>query len=235
MSRWKSPEFCLYYVIAAWVYFELSRVTVEMSSSASNAEFHRFSGRLSPGWLFGRRLDNSDGQYANFRNKIPMLFGLLAVHVGVGRWLAVRKVSGRWLAFNLAFSLIVLGVLHGVGGVVKIVSILSCNYVLVNALKPSRVKVGACWAFGIGILFLNDWYRGYQFSIICPPLSFLDSYSGLVPRWYVTFNFSVLRMISFAMDYNYALHPELQKVIELERSKVDRYSDKGRILYSHSL
>jgi D-alanyl-lipoteichoic acid acyltransferase DltB (MBOAT superfamily) len=55
------------------------------------------------------------------------------------------------------------------------------------------------WTFNMMILFLNEYYSGYKFASIGFPQ--LDVYNGLLPRWHVFFNFGMLRLVSYNMDY----------------------------------
>lgn len=104
-----------------------------------------------------------------------------------------------WKTFNLIFSFIFLSVIHGIN-LVKILIILSINYYISQNTKGKTARIAA-WVFGISILFANELFEGYPFRKLFPPLAFLDQYGGLLPRWDVNFNFSMLRMLSFNIDY----------------------------------
>ena len=98
--------------------------------------------------------------------------------------------------------------------------ILYLNYSLSKKLPKEYIPT-ATWVFNIGVLFANELCRGYSFgriySFVFPqPLSedsltavnwgtWLDGYGGLIPRWEVLFNITVLRLISFNMDYYWSL------------------------------
>ncbi|KAF9007390.1 glycerol transporter [Cyathus striatus] len=71
-ARWNTFEFKVYYFVAAVIIPMMVWIPVTLSNSSHpNYEFYR--GRLSNGWLFGRKLDNSDAQYRSFRNNLPVL------------------------------------------------------------------------------------------------------------------------------------------------------------------
>ena len=109
--------------------------------------------------------------------------------------------------------------LHG-SSAFKILVILYVNYTLATKLKRNYVPF-ATWTFNIAILFANELCRGYPYASVTGLLRpssgysndsshngtqsdwglFLDSYGGLVPRWEVPFNITVLRLISFNLDY----------------------------------
>lgn len=123
--------------------------------------------------------------------------GLIVLHFGLQR--AARVINVTWAQFNLLFSFIFLYVLHGLN-LLKILVLLTINY-YISKNTTGRVLVISSWAFGISLLFLNELYEGYPFRNCFPPLAFLDEYAGMMPRWDVNFNFSMIRMISFNMDY----------------------------------
>lgn len=103
-----------------------------------------------------------------------------------------------WRTFNLFFSFVFLFVIHGVN-TFKILAILAINYQISTKTHGKTAKV-LTWVFGVSILFANELLEGYPFRKIFPPLAFLDAYGGLMPRWDVNFNFSMLRMVSFNID-----------------------------------
>ena len=104
--------------------------------------------------------------------------------------------------------------LHGFSAF-KILFILYINFALATSL-PRHVIPIAAWTFNIAILFANEMARGYHFVDIAARLEplygaapewgkTLDSYGGLIPRWEVLFNITVLRLISFNLDYYWSL------------------------------
>lgn len=119
------------------------------------------------------------------------------------------------ISFDVPFTAIFIVALHGFSAF-KIVGILYLNYCLTTKLPRSYVPA-ATWIFGVGILFANEFGKGYPYASIlgiflpASPVSekdsfttnfghTLDSFGGLIPRWEVLFNFTVLRIISFNMD-----------------------------------
>ena len=129
----------------------------------------------------------------------------------------------RRVDFDLYFGLIFLTALHGFSAL-KVVSILYINFCLATRL-PKQYVPAVTWVFNIGILFANELCSGYRFAVLAgifrswfrasesgigrlPPEnwgSWLDSYGGLIPRWEILFNFTVLRFISFNLDYKWSL------------------------------
>ncbi|KAI0107877.1 MBOAT, membrane-bound O-acyltransferase family-domain-containing protein [Nemania sp. FL0031] len=126
-------------------------------------------------------------------------------------------------SFDFGFAIIYLVALHGVS-ILKILGILYLNYQVATTLPRKSVPV-ATWIFNIGILFANELCKGYKFKDIASVLwaflsgglidesnsslvnwgRWLDSYGGLMGRWEILFNITVLRLISFNLDYYWSL------------------------------
>ena len=167
---------------------------------ASHPEFHKFANLLSPGWIPGREVDNSDGQYSGFRDNIPYLLLLLILHPmfrGLfqtgrpqpeGLWpildthgptVAVRRRDSRMnerLKFDVCSGIIYILALHGVSAF-KVILILYVNYQLATKLPKSQVPAAA-WIFNVGVLFANELCQGYPLAAIVgtifPPSIALD-------------------------------------------------------------
>lgn len=125
-------------------------------------------------------------------------------------------------SFDSVFALIFLTALHGFS-VFKVVLILYINYSLATKL-PKKYVVAATWIFAVGTLFANEIFNGYPYAKIEKFLmpwasqgslqgggvklswgSWLDDYSGIMPRWAILFNLTVLRLVSFNLDYYWSL------------------------------
>ena len=128
---------------------------------------------------------------------------------------ANSRFDGR-VSFDLYFALVYLFALHG-SSAFKVLLILYVNFMLATRLRYYYVPI-ATWTFNIGILFANELCRGYPYAGFARFLqpwsdvaesnssssdwgSYLDSYGGLIPRWEILFNITVLRLISFNLDY----------------------------------
>ena len=235
--KWNSIEFYFYLLVFAFCVPNMYWSVVEVSQPDS-PNYKKYEHLLSDGWLFGRRVDNSDGQYAGFRDNVPYLATLLLLHpllrrayesltgasassptangsskASTGNAAAERRLSSR-LNFDLAFALVFICALHGFSAM-KVLIILYINFNLAMGL-PRNYIPAATWIFNVSILFANELARGYPYTslsaTILPSYSaasdlgkFLDSYSGLLPRWDVLFNITVLRLISFNIDYYWSL------------------------------
>lgn len=269
--RWKSPEF-IYHALVFFVAVPLMFKTAYDVSKrkdafalwralrtdgvriASHQNHNKFAPLLSPGWIPGRKVDNSDQQYATFRDNVPYLFIVMTLHPLLRRLFdsfynsAPTSASDslpngndsptgsasqshmadgrldRRISFDVGFSIVFLLALHGFSAL-KVLLILYINYTLATRLRKEYVPV-VTWVFNIGILFANELGKGYPYSDMAnvilpwsaPPETLaekdpkgnwgtvLDSFGGLIPRWEILFNVTVLRLISFNMDYIWSLN-----------------------------
>lgn len=142
--------------------------------------------------------------------------------------------SGRMnqrASFDYYFALFFLGALHGFSAF-KVILLLYLNYSIATRLPKQYVPV-ATWTFNIGTLFANELCDGYKFAKIAQFISsagpdtlekvtvlqnwgaWLDSYGGIMSRWEILFNITVLRLISFNMDYYWSLNRRAGSPIEV--------------------
>ena len=76
------------------------------------------------------------------------------------------------LPLYILFSLLMLSVLHG-AGILKVLCILSINYLIAKATGGTRLAIPATWLFNGGMLIANELYGGYTFATLHPGLAFL--------------------------------------------------------------
>jgi hypothetical protein len=76
------------------------------------------------------------------------------------------------IPFNLVFSALLLIGLHGASSI-KILIILTINYVIAKSCKGSKLGPLLTWVFNGAVLFANDRYNGYRFGDLSPALLFL--------------------------------------------------------------
>ena len=172
--------------------------------------------------------DNSDAQYRSFRLGLPALAALMATFFAL-KYAYTRPIfrgsspptnNLHRVPFYLIFSLLMLIILHG-ASVLKVLIILSANYVLAWATGGRRFAVPVTWIFNCVVLLANEWYEGYSFASLHSGFAFLvccahyhalsptyillqDSWGGVYPRWHVSFNITMLRLVSFSVDYHWA-------------------------------
>ncbi|KAF8533912.1 glycerol:H+ symporter [Trichophaea hybrida] len=250
-SKWKTPEFFLYYLVFGVVVPIMFKIANDVSQE-SHPNYPKYENLLSPGWIPGRKVDNSDQQYAGFRNNIPILFSILALHSALRRgfnavyarvspsppknspYFASHNLNRRKL-FDIIFAIIFLTTLHSLS-IIKILFILLMNF-SISYFHPSSVLVPIfTWVFNIGVLFANEYFRGYKFRDILPFLiagegegvgHAMDNFmgGGIFKHWEVLFKITVLRLISYNLDHYWAAvrleEGEKQEGSVLEKKNAD--------------
>jgi hypothetical protein len=151
-------------------------------------------------------------QYPAARNGLAKNNGSSFVSAGENDARLDRRAS-----FDFGFALVFLAALHGFSAL-KVLFILYINYNISRRL-PRKYIPAATWIFNISTLFANELCQGYKFADIAAfliPIGegpgpfhawgvWLDSHGGIMPRWEVLFNITVLRLISYNMDYYFSL------------------------------
>lgn len=197
---WNTWEFRFYY-LAFIVVVPLMFKAVMEASSEKNPNYYKYAGMLSQGWIFGRKVDNSDSQYRFFRDNLPLLVGLMLLHTTLKKITChVTKISK--IKFDFGFGLLFLFAAHGVNSL-RVLFHLLIMFSIAHIFKRKRMLATLLsWTYGIATLFINDKYRAFPFGEMAGFLSPLDdAYKGIIPRWDVFFNFTLLRMLSYNMDY----------------------------------
>ncbi|KAI0926450.1 hypothetical protein AcV5_008909 [Taiwanofungus camphoratus] len=248
LPRWKSPEFILYYIVFCIVVPTMIWIPVTLSSP-SHPNYSIYRRRLSPGWLFGREVDNSDTQYRSFRGNFAPLVLLVGtflflklIYVNLKKKVRPVRVEddAYFVPFLLTFSALMLWGLHG-ASMLKIYIILTANYIIAKLCKGSKIGPTVTWVFNAAVLFMNEKNEGYRFVNVHPSLEVLDSIQGIYPRWHISFNITMLRLVSFNMDYYWACNKNHSldagtKLTEKQRvqlpHRADIYSFKNYIAYA---
>ena len=209
---WGTLEFKFYYVAFALVVPLMLKTAVDAASERNTLNYPRFQHLLSQGWLFGRMVDNSDAQYRFFRDNLLLLTQLMLAHLALKR-VVLYCCHGRLSVrnFDCLCGLGFLVAAHGANSL-RILLHMGVMFVGVRLLRKHRHAATAfTWCYGIGALFLNDRYRTVPFASVASVLAPLDSaFKGIIPRWDVFFNFSLLRIISYNLDYLERLYSQLQ-------------------------
>lgn len=149
----------------------------------------------------------------------------------MGSEAADARLSQR-ISFDYTFALLFLVILHGFSAV-KVLGILYINYNIATGL-PKRYVPVVTWVFNIGTLFANELFEGYKFHDVATLFSstpkidlvsdqtalirfgnWLDSYGGLMSRWEILFNITILRLISFNLDYYWSLDRRSSSPLEV--------------------
>ncbi|OAX78770.1 hypothetical protein ACJ72_06920 [Emergomyces africanus] len=152
----------------------------------------------------------------------------------------------RRVTFDYYFALIFIAALHGFSAL-KVLAILAINYNIATKLPRNKIPA-ATWIFNIGILFANELSHGYQYADIARVLTWaisasgegednilvscgkwFDGCGGLIPRWDILFNLTVLRLISFNLDYYWSLDYRSASPIEKKQLDPSALSERDRV------
>jgi D-alanyl-lipoteichoic acid acyltransferase DltB (MBOAT superfamily) len=231
---WYTVEF-KFYAVAFVLVVPLMIKTAMDISSPEHKNYQLYAGLLSKGWIPGREVDNSDAQYKFFRDNLPLLLVLMFAHVGVRRGVEYLTHCYR-LTFDFWFGLVFIAAVHGVNSVKILIHVIIC-YGITRGLQfqTSWAKIGL-WTYGIASLFINDKYRMFKLGDLWGPLSMLDpGFKGIVARWDVFYNFTLLRVLSFNLDYLNALYPQNKKTDEKPRSEEFQRVNNNLPLEDYSL
>lgn len=256
-SKWKTPEYYFYLGFLAFMIPYMFWITYEVSRP-SDPRYYKFSKYLTPGWIPGRKIDASDNQYYVFRKNLPYMASLLVFHPLLRRlWNTVYKSRpqspqsrlDQRATFDYVFAFIFLATLHGISAL-KVLFILYMNYQVATQLPRKYVPAGT-WIFNICTLFANELSNGYQFrtmaSYISPPVmaivgngvktvdsdlmqfgNWLDSFRGILARWEILFNITILRLVSFNLDYYWSLDRSSSNSLEKQLDP-SNLSEKDRV------
>ncbi|ODM15091.1 hypothetical protein SI65_09587 [Aspergillus cristatus] len=262
-AKWRTPEFYVYYVVF-FVCVPLMFKTVVDVSRKTHPTYSTYSHLLEPGWIPGRNVDNSDAQYASFRENIPYLLLLLVLHPLLRRvyeaylrrsdanrdgYQNTTAAAGdarmeQRIRFDYFFALVFITGLHGISAI-KVLAILYVNYKIARCLPRAQIPA-ATWIFNICTLFANELCGGYPLERVArllmgsgvaggsePALvvwaQSLDSFGGLMPRWEILFNITVLRLISFNMDYYWSLDYPSTSPVEKKQLDPSTLSERDRV------
>ena len=127
----------------------------------------------------------SDHQFRSFRDGIPSLLALFALFVAINRQFGNH---GRFYG-TAVFVLL----LHGLKAIEPLLLII-LNYVLIKSIKKREFIVPFTWLYAIGSLALLESPLSQSFNFWL--------WNGFLPRWNIVFKISILRLISFNLDYH---------------------------------
>lgn len=78
-SKWNTPEYYLYYLCFLTIPFLMVKSVYDVSGPW-HPSYKQYEGLLEPGWIPGRKVDNSDAQYRSFRDNIPYMALVVVLH-----------------------------------------------------------------------------------------------------------------------------------------------------------
>ncbi|PVG04049.1 putative GUP1-Multimembrane-spanning protein essential for proton symport of glycerol [Serendipita vermifera] len=232
--RWRTLEFRIYGLLFLLVVPLMVYSPVQLSQeSHPNYTSYRF--KLSKGWIGGRLIDNSDPQYRSFRSNLFILTALAVSHVVLSQVYAMlvsrmgSRAAGKRsdtlhrIPFMAGFAVILTVALHG-SSALKVFFIIAINYTIAKRLAGSTIGSLIIWTLNLVILFANEIYDGYNYSSIHSAFAFLDTYRGFYPRWHISFNITMLRLLSFSIDYRWALLNETPSSVPLNARQRSSHS-----------
>lgn len=218
-SRWSTLEYKVYLLVFA-VIVPLMYKTCMDASNETNPNYPKFQHLLSQGWMFGRKVDNSDQQYRFFRDNFPLLMGLIFLHVVLRRAVSFVLRPSKRTYFDFGFGLVFLVGAHGTNAW-KILFHVFVNYSISRFVPGKKLAIALVFAYGILTLFINDNYRNIKLGV----LAIDNGFHGIIARWDVFFNFTLLRMISYSYDYIEKLH-----LLDLEEKRTNSSSSLNLLL-----
>ncbi|KAG0254143.1 glycerol transporter [Mortierella polycephala] len=188
LSLWNTKEFYMYYLVLAFCLPYMFK-TAHEASSEDNPNYEKYKDLLSDGF-FGYKMDNSDSQYAGFRNSIPTLATVVFIYLLLSHIFRVFFVPSATAVlrnsrhplyrayFFLVFSVLYLYAMHG-NSILKIAAIVLINYLIAKSGRDKKWMPIVTWLFNLGVLFMNEAYRGYNFADLHESLAWLDGNRGM--------------------------------------------------------
>ena len=192
----RGVELVIYIVAMLWISWLIVKCTWDISSNDVPG--------LSPGYLFNNRpMDNSDLQYKGFRNNLSSLILLAIAHVCISQLTVFITKSNNSstraipvkLYTSLLLSCIVLFIFYGLD-TLKILFFNILFYFITKLTQKQYVAPIMYWIFSVLLLLVIDAFDVSDLQL----LSYLGRYKGIGLDWTGSFNFCILRMISFGMD-----------------------------------
>ncbi|KAH7375673.1 glycerol uptake protein [Plectosphaerella cucumerina] len=258
-SKWNTPEFYLYYLVVgiALPYMFYIAYDVSRESDPRYPKYERFlSDGWIPGrkidvsdqqYGFFRSNLPAMGSLLIVHPLLRRVWNaVFPVPEGTSKRPLAAQGSARLeqrASFDFLFALIFLVVLHGVSAP-KILLILAINYKIGTAL-PRRYVPLATWTFNVLLLPANELSQGYRFRDMARRIAsspgeglestlvhwgaWLDSYGGLNARWEVLFNLTILRLISFNLDYYWSFTARGASPLEKKQLDPANLSERDRI------
>lgn len=78
-SKWNTPEYYFYYLCFLTIPFLMVKSVYDVSGPW-HPSYKNYEHLLEPGWIPGRKVDNSDAQYRSFRDNIPYMALVVILH-----------------------------------------------------------------------------------------------------------------------------------------------------------
>jgi hypothetical protein len=78
-SKWNTPEYWFYFLCLLTIPILMVKSVYDVSGPW-HPSYKQYEHLLEPGWIPGRKVDNSDAQYQSFRDNIPYMALVLVLH-----------------------------------------------------------------------------------------------------------------------------------------------------------
>jgi hypothetical protein len=78
-SKWNTPEYWFYFLCLLTIPIFMVKSVYDVSGPW-HPSYKQYEHLLEPGWIPGRKVDNSDAQYRSFRDNIPYMALVLILH-----------------------------------------------------------------------------------------------------------------------------------------------------------
>jgi hypothetical protein len=78
-SKWNTPEYWFYFLCLLTIPILMVKSVYDVSGPW-HPSYKQYEHLLEPGWIPGRKVDNSDAQYRSFRDNIPYMALVLVLH-----------------------------------------------------------------------------------------------------------------------------------------------------------
>jgi len=108
------------------------------------------------------------------------------------------------LTYYIIFGIGYLAYIFQTGFVYWII-LTAMNFVLISLTRTNKLFPYVLWVINLATLYCNEQFRGYGFAWVSKSLQFMDDEMVHAPvRWNIIFNMTILRIISFGMDFHWA-------------------------------
>ncbi|CAE8647970.1 unnamed protein product [Polarella glacialis] len=200
MARWLSWEFLLiWYVIIAYFFTQVVPQGCMRLLALCESDVYCLGFMRPSLWRANYEMDNGDIQWREFRCEIHLLSLAAAAYV------VLRAAFGRRRTWPcLMLSLAFVGYLHG-GHTIFLLVACSGSYAVARAFGASKWAPVAAWAYGLSLIGFKVLNMQLKLAWVLGPVGkSLDN----LPRaydWHQSLSLMVLRLISFNMDYYWAL------------------------------
>lgn len=164
--------------------------------------------------------DLSDHQWREWSSQKWLLAATMIPFVIFSSFLRSAAMRFQWRSsvqiwFYAFVGLVSCWILHG-SGTVWILVFVSGNYVCTRLVEPlpESLAVLIVWVYNAATLALTHMAYFSSIGFFVPALAFLDGFHGMVP-WFVYYKMSMLRQVSFSIDYQIAFrHKEAKTSLD---------------------